>query len=264
MAKRNSTMSWRAFSALPSSALSTSLLKEAIDVWGVLSFSMMAGDINLFLLSPNNGCLELREDPPGEKAPALTSSLAAVSPRKKSIKMPAIIPLWIEYVNGTTVMVKKDGMAARRSSQSMPRQGAIIKAPMRTNGTAVATCGMDPRRGARKADTKKSTETVTAARPVRAPSIIPALLSLAMITGLVPSSAPTIVPTAALVKIEVLLGTVPFFSSPAMPIRPYWTPAKSKSATKRRTKLPTIMQGSLGLPGAHAEKSTLKAVSNLG
>mmetsp|Transcript_2104 Transcript_2104/g.5675 ORF Transcript_2104/g.5675 Transcript_2104/m.5675 type:complete len:353 (+) Transcript_2104:577-1635(+) len=155
-------------------------------------------------------------------------------------------------------------MATRKSSQLMPPTGDIMNAPMRTSGTAVATCGTAPRSGARKAEMRKRMDTTTAERPVRAPSTMPALLSLAMITGLVPKRAPTMVPTAALEKIDVLLGTVPPRNSPAMPKSPYWTPAKSKSATKSITRLLTMSPWSLPLPGRQLEKSTAKAASNLG
>mmetsp|Transcript_64107 Transcript_64107/g.198484 ORF Transcript_64107/g.198484 Transcript_64107/m.198484 type:complete len:337 (-) Transcript_64107:307-1317(-) len=139
-----------------------------------------------------------------------------------------------------------------------------MKAPMRTSGTAVATCGTAPSSGDRNAETRKSKETTTAERPVRAPSTMPALLSFAMITGLVPKRAPTIVPTAALEKMEVLLGTVPPRSKPAMPKSPYCTPARSNSATKSITRLPRTRLWSLPLPGTQPEKSTAKAASNLG
>mmetsp|Transcript_25713 Transcript_25713/g.74383 ORF Transcript_25713/g.74383 Transcript_25713/m.74383 type:complete len:375 (+) Transcript_25713:486-1610(+) len=178
--------------------------------------------------------------------------------------MPAMIPEWIEYVKGTTVTVRNDGIATRRLSQSMARMGDIMKAPMRTRGTAVATCGIELSSGVMKADTKKSTDTTKAERPVLAPSMMPALLSFAIITGLVPSRAPHIVPSAALQKIEVLLGTDPFRSRPAISNRPYCTPARSKRATKNRTKLPMTMPWSFPLPGIQPEKSTQNAASDLG
>lgn len=83
-----------------------------------------------------------------------------------------------------------------------PRQGAIINAPMSTRGTEVATRGMELSTGVRNAcvatcrlsrrrtEATKRHATTMADRPVRAPSMIPALLSFAMITGLVPKSAP--------------------------------------------------------------------------
>mmetsp|Transcript_53481 Transcript_53481/g.148247 ORF Transcript_53481/g.148247 Transcript_53481/m.148247 type:complete len:378 (+) Transcript_53481:492-1625(+) len=180
------------------------------------------------------------------------------------MRMPATMPEWIEYVNGTTVSVRKDGIATRRLSQLMPRTGDIMKAPMRTSGTAVATCGTAASSGAKNAESRKSADTTTAEKPVRAPSMMPALLSFAMITGLVPKSAPTMVPIAELEKMEVLLGTVPSCSKPAMPSRPYCTPARSNSATKSSTRLPMHRPWSLPFPGTQPEKSTANAASNLG
>mmetsp|Transcript_57211 Transcript_57211/g.185940 ORF Transcript_57211/g.185940 Transcript_57211/m.185940 type:complete len:319 (-) Transcript_57211:721-1677(-) len=186
------------------------------------------------------------------------------SPRNMSIKMPAMMPLWMEYVNGTTVIVRKAGMATRKLSQSMPRQGAIMKAPISTSGTAVATCGMALRTGPMKAERKKRIATTTAMSPVFAPSTMPALLSFAMITGLVPSMAPTIVERPAAEKIEALLGTFPSFSRPAMPMRPYCTPAMSKRATKSMAVEPINMAVRLPLTGSQAAKLTMNVESNLG
>mmetsp|Transcript_116719 Transcript_116719/g.341707 ORF Transcript_116719/g.341707 Transcript_116719/m.341707 type:complete len:353 (-) Transcript_116719:267-1325(-) len=155
-------------------------------------------------------------------------------------------------------------MATRRLSQLMPWTGDIMKAPISTSGTAVATCGTALNTGPRKAEMRKSTATTTAERPVLAPSTIPALLSFAMITGLVPRSEPTMVPTAAAEKMEALLGTAPSFSSPAIPKSPYCTPARSNKATNSSTRLPMIMPLSLPLPGTQPLKSTAKAASNLG
>mmetsp|Transcript_77665 Transcript_77665/g.186336 ORF Transcript_77665/g.186336 Transcript_77665/m.186336 type:complete len:219 (-) Transcript_77665:870-1526(-) len=183
------------------------------------------------------------------------SSFPADTERNASMRMPAMMPLWMEYVNGTTVIVRKDGIAARRLSQSMPLHGAIMKAPIRTSGTEVATRGMQLSTGVRKAEATKRAATTTADSPVRAPSTIPALLSLAMITGLVPSTAPHIVEMAALEKIDLLLGTFPSSRSPAMPIRPYCTPARSKRATKSRIDAPRTMACILPLPGSQQEKS---------
>mmetsp|Transcript_86927 Transcript_86927/g.218823 ORF Transcript_86927/g.218823 Transcript_86927/m.218823 type:complete len:279 (-) Transcript_86927:769-1605(-) len=186
------------------------------------------------------------------------------SVKNPSIKIPAMMPVWMEYVKGTTVIVRKLGMATRRLSQSMPRHGAIMKAPIKTSGTAVATCGTALRSGPMKADKKKRMATTIAIKPVLAPSTIPALLSLAMITGLVPSSAPAMVPSPADAKMEVLLGTPPSRKRPAMPIKPYCTPARSKRATKSMTRLPINMAGSFPLPGAQASKLTAKEESNRG
>mmetsp|Transcript_119197 Transcript_119197/g.282889 ORF Transcript_119197/g.282889 Transcript_119197/m.282889 type:complete len:223 (+) Transcript_119197:432-1100(+) len=175
-----------------------------------------------------------------------------------------MIPLWIEYVKGTTVMVRKEGIAARRLSQSIPLHGAIMKAPIRTRGTEVATRGMELNKGVKNADTRKRPEITRAERPVFAPSTMPALLSLAIMTGLVPMTAPDIVAMAALEKMHWLLGTCPSCSRPAIPIKPYWTPAKSKRATNNSTILPKIMAWSLPLPGSQQEKSSKKPASYLG
>mmetsp|Transcript_34852 Transcript_34852/g.63474 ORF Transcript_34852/g.63474 Transcript_34852/m.63474 type:complete len:211 (+) Transcript_34852:564-1196(+) len=156
-------------------------------------------------------------------------------------------------------MVKKEGIAARRLSQSTPEHGAIMKAPIRTSGTEVATRGMELSSGLMKAETTKRKDTTQAESPVRAPSTIPALLSFAMITGLVPRSAPDMVPRAALEKMDLLLGTSPSFSSLAMPIKPNCTPARSNSATKSMTTVPTSMPMNFGPPGVQAEKSIRKA-----
>mmetsp|Transcript_21018 Transcript_21018/g.42263 ORF Transcript_21018/g.42263 Transcript_21018/m.42263 type:complete len:208 (+) Transcript_21018:435-1058(+) len=157
-----------------------------------------------------------------------------------------------------------EGMATRKLSQSMPRTGAIMKAPMRTSGTAVATWGTALSRGPMKAESKKSAATTTAIRPVLAPSTMPALLSLAMMTGLVPNTAPTIVARPELAKMEVLLGTVSCLNKPAMPIKPYCTPAKSNNATNNKTAVPTSMATSGFPPSVHAAKLMTKAESNLG
>mmetsp|Transcript_8604 Transcript_8604/g.24616 ORF Transcript_8604/g.24616 Transcript_8604/m.24616 type:complete len:302 (-) Transcript_8604:510-1415(-) len=161
-------------------------------------------------------------------------------------------------------MVRNEGMATRRLSQSMPLHGDIMNAPMSTSGTAVATWGTALSKGPMKAERANSTATVTAMRPVLAPSTMPALLSLAMMTGLVPRRDPTIVASPALAKIEVLRGTAPSFSSPAMPMRPYCTPARSKSATKRKTRVPTTIPVSFPLPGAQASKLMDRVAPNSG
>mmetsp|Transcript_111142 Transcript_111142/g.313600 ORF Transcript_111142/g.313600 Transcript_111142/m.313600 type:complete len:289 (+) Transcript_111142:332-1198(+) len=196
----------------------------------------------------------------------MSVSLAAFGTysKKMSIKIPATMPLWMEYVNGTTVIVRNAGIAVRRLSQSMLQHGAIMKAPMRTKGTAVATCGTARSSGVMNAEKTKSTETTKADKPVFAPSIIPALLSFAMMTGLVPRRAPAMVLMPALAKMVLLLGTAPSSNSCAIPNKPYCTPAMSNKDTNSNTSVPQTMGISLPPPGAHAEKSKQKAASNLG
>mmetsp|Transcript_19054 Transcript_19054/g.43257 ORF Transcript_19054/g.43257 Transcript_19054/m.43257 type:complete len:333 (+) Transcript_19054:374-1372(+) len=180
-------------------------------------------------------------------------------PRMTSRKMPALIPRWME--RGISMMVTKEGIATRRSFHAMPLLGSIMNAPVSTRGAAAARSGMAVSKGAMNAESAKRMATTMAVSPVRAPSMMPALLSFAMTKGLVPSNAPTIVPMAVLAMIPLLCGTPPCFSRPAMLYSPYFTPAMSKSATKSMTEVPTTI---LPVPRSQPTKSNEKSTSNRG
>mmetsp|Transcript_33743 Transcript_33743/g.100202 ORF Transcript_33743/g.100202 Transcript_33743/m.100202 type:complete len:304 (+) Transcript_33743:149-1060(+) len=184
-----------------------------------------------------------------------------INPRRTSEAMPAIMPLWIEC--GTRVMVRKQGIATRRLSHAMLRLGSIMKAPMRISGAAAAMSGTDASRGVVNADIKKSSEVTTEDMPVRAPSMIPALLSLAMISGPTPRSAATIVAMPTLACCRLLSGTLPLLRRPPMLYKPYCTPVMSKIAMKSMARVPSIKGPTVCFLN-QPEKSRVSTVSNDG
>mmetsp|Transcript_122516 Transcript_122516/g.357753 ORF Transcript_122516/g.357753 Transcript_122516/m.357753 type:complete len:211 (-) Transcript_122516:1101-1733(-) len=137
-----------------------------------------------------------------------------MSPSTTSSTTPAVMPWWME--RGTSMIVTKEGMAMRMLFQAMLLLGSIMKAPVMTSGAAAARSGMAVRRGVRKAESANSTAMVTAERPVLAPSRMPALLSFAMTSGLVPSRPATMVPSAEPTMMKRLRGTAPCRRRPAM------------------------------------------------
>mmetsp|Transcript_41482 Transcript_41482/g.120105 ORF Transcript_41482/g.120105 Transcript_41482/m.120105 type:complete len:395 (-) Transcript_41482:489-1673(-) len=191
---------------------------------------------------------------------------SATDQRSLSTKMPATIPVWMEYVNGTNVKVTNAGRADLKVFHSMSLAGAIMNAPMKTMGTAVAAMGMAVMMGARKVVNKKNRATTIGMSPVLAPSTMPAQLSAEMMAGLVPSKAPTIVDRPALTKLAFLLraGIAPSSRRPATLMSPCCTPAKSKMATSKKMRLPRAIVPSFPLPGAHPSKLKAKTVSTSG
>mmetsp|Transcript_731 Transcript_731/g.1564 ORF Transcript_731/g.1564 Transcript_731/m.1564 type:complete len:299 (+) Transcript_731:612-1508(+) len=150
-------------------------------------------------------------------------------------------------------MVKNDGRPTAGLLQSIPWHGPIMSAPMMMRGTAVADRGTAHRNGEKGAEAKKSTAMTNEESPVRAPSIIVAPLSFATITGLVPKSAPTIVPNPTLVNTPRSFRSSA--ARPAAECKPCWTPATSKRHTRSMTRAPSVSAGNSGLPGTHPEKS---------
>lgn len=141
-------------------------------------------------------------------------------------------------VKGIIMLVKKAGMAWLMSAQSMCCDSPIIMAPTRMRIGAVAAVGTRSKSGARKTEAKKRSPTVTAVRPVRPPSRMPAADSTCTMMGLHPAMAATTVPRAELRNAQMEPGTrCPSASTRrAKDARPNMTPETSKMPTKRKAR----------------------------
>mmetsp|Transcript_97166 Transcript_97166/g.231226 ORF Transcript_97166/g.231226 Transcript_97166/m.231226 type:complete len:251 (-) Transcript_97166:612-1364(-) len=149
--------------------------------------------------------------------------------------MPTKMPAEMEYASGVMQIVKKAGRASRKSPKSMSLTGPIIMLPTKTRQGAVASGGMSSITGTKVGESMKSTAVVTAQSPVRPPSWTPAAVSLWMMTGLVPITAPRPV-LKALPKYPYFApGRKPLLSRrPACCPMPCCTPAVSNTTMKRR------------------------------
>mmetsp|Transcript_4523 Transcript_4523/g.13096 ORF Transcript_4523/g.13096 Transcript_4523/m.13096 type:complete len:375 (+) Transcript_4523:99-1223(+) len=186
----------------------------------------------------------------------------SANPKSMSTTMPVTIPWWMEC--GIKVMAKKLGKPTRKLSQAMLRLGSIMNAPIKMRGAAAAKSGIEDSSGVMKAEHANNIATTTADKPVRAPSKMPALLSLAMTNGPEPNKEPRMEARAVLATMLELRGTTPCRRRPAMLNKPYCTPTMSEIATKSITAVPMANLPILGEPGNQPEKSMVKAMSKRG
>ena len=130
-------------------------------------------------------------------------------------------------------MVRKAGMASRKSPKSMRVTGSIMKTPTMTSTGAVATAGTQATNGVKNRASRNRLPTVTAVSPVRPPSATPAALSTYVVVVLVPRAAPATVASESASSAPRTLGRLPVSSSmSALPATPTSVPAVSKRSTK--------------------------------
>ena len=85
------------------------------------------------------------------------------------------------------------------------------------------------------------TATVTAVSPVLPPCSTPAVLSMKLVTVLVPSAAPATVPTASASIASRARGSFPFSSNPACSPTPIRVPVVSNTSMKRNMRITGII-----------------------
>ena len=95
------------------------------------------------------------------------------------------------------MIVKNAGNPSEISPKLISFTEDIINKPTTINTGAVAATGMTISNGAKKRDAINKPAIVSAVKPVRPPSAMPAADSTATICGDVPTALPTIVPIAA-------------------------------------------------------------------
>ena len=111
---------------------------------------------------------------------------------------------------------------------------------MKTRAGAVAKAGTDCANGANIRQAANSTATVTAVRPVRPPSLIPAPLSIYDVVFDVPANAPTTVAVESASNARSISSTSP--SSLILPVRlatEVSVPAVSRTVSYTHLTLPT-------------------------
>src|SRR5699024_2131867 len=125
------------------------------------------------------------------------------------ITKPAPIPTVIEYANGMRMMVRKAGTAISTSVKSMSVIWVIIRKPTITSAVVAASYATIATSGDKKVDSRKSTPTTTAARPVRAPSATPEVDSTKLVFDETPPTPPAIAAAESTTRIRCECGMSP-------------------------------------------------------
>lgn len=130
---------------------------------------------------------------------------------------PRAIPLAMLDVNGIVTITKNAGKASSKSSQLMSEILLIIKHPtmIKLGAVIAATSDKEPIKGLKNAVIKNKIATVKAVRPVFPPAPTPAEDSTEAAVGLVPNTAPTVVPMESAKKALPGFSSFPFFNNPA-------------------------------------------------
>src|SRR3954469_18970624 len=148
---------------------------------------------------------------------------------------PAPMPLAIEYVKGITTIVRKAGSATEKSSNAMSLICAIINTPTTTSAGAAASTGTTWYSGVKNIATMNSNPVTTFARPVRAPSAMPAADSMYTVLELLDAAPPPIAPSDSTNSVRPIPGSWPSSSSrPASLPRPVNVPTASKKSVSTR------------------------------
>ena len=127
----------------------------------------------------------------------------------------------------------KAGKPSVKSSKLISLMDETISKPTIIKAGAVAALGINVANGAKTNATRKSSPVVTAVRPVRPPSPIPAALSTYEVIVLVPISAPNETPKASTSIAFPIFGELPSLSiNPALLAVPTKVPKVSNNSTK--------------------------------
>ncbi|MPM24000.1 hypothetical protein SDC9_70477 [bioreactor metagenome] len=139
------------------------------------------------------------------------------------------------------MMVRKAGIASVISFHSISLTGLIIITPTMIKAGAVAALGIEPNSGSRNSERANRMATTRAVRPVRPPSTTPEEDSTKVVTVEVPSTAPTVVPTASANRASLQLGIEPsFWTISAFVAQPIKVPTVSNISTKRKVNMMTM------------------------
>ena len=131
----------------------------------------------------------------------------------------------------------KAGKASDISEKSISTTVVIMNNPTVTKAAAVADAGIIENTGKKKAAITKHAAVARAVRPVLPPSATPDDDSTKVVTVLVPTKAPIVVPIASDKSAFLISGKFPSSSSIfALVATPVSVPRVSKISTKRKEK----------------------------
>lgn len=134
-------------------------------------------------------------------------------------------------------MVRKTGSEVRKSLRSISRIWVTIIAPTTTRAAAPASIGMTPMSGAKNIESRKSTPVTHAARPVLAPSAMPAAESTKTVFDEAEAPPPATAPRPSTMKAPRMRGNIPSsVCRPALRARPVIVPIASKKFVNTRVK----------------------------
>ena len=144
----------------------------------------------------------------------------------------------IEYVIGMTVTVRKTGSSTRKSPRSMFLICESIIAPTSTSAAAATALGTRAVSGVKNIASRKSTPVIVVARPVRAPSPMPAPDSTKTVAEEEDVPPPTIAPTPSTTSADLMRGKSPFSSARSASFaRPVIVPIASKKFENSSVKM---------------------------
>lgn len=119
----------------------------------------------------------------------------------------------MEYDKVIITMMKKEGMAISTSFQSILMIFSIMDKPTKIKIGAIAAIGTQATNGAKNKEMPKHKAADTAVKPVLPPTSIPILLSIKVVTLLVPRREPMIVVVESQIKaFSRFLGIFPSLS----------------------------------------------------